>query len=165
MFIPRGKWGQAGVPHRGWRCTELEDLREADSSEPLAICEMCESAEIRYRHLMTHPHYPGILWCGAICAGHMEGDYKAVAARGREKTLQKANKNKRRWLKGWCTSKKGNPYKNINGYNIVIYLYRLTWGLVVTDLATGTCLKRLHGFRSADAAKLQALAACEALGG
>jgi len=40
-----GKWSQAGVPHRGWTCVDIDDL-----GEPSATCEMCETQEIRYVH-------------------------------------------------------------------------------------------------------------------
>ena len=66
----RGKWSQTGVPHRGWACVGIEDLEE-----PAQFCEMCESVEIRYVHLMEHPDYPETLGVGCICAEHMEEDY------------------------------------------------------------------------------------------
>ena len=55
-----GKWSQAGVPHRGWTCIGVDDLEEPDH-----ICEMCEHAEVRYVHVMTHPDYEGELLVGS----------------------------------------------------------------------------------------------------
>ena len=46
----RGKWSEAGVPKKGWTCVGVEDLEE-----PSQLCEMCDSAEIRYAHIMEHP--------------------------------------------------------------------------------------------------------------
>ena len=68
----RGKWSQAGVPHRGWQCIDIEDL-----GEPYAECQMCESQIVRYVHYMEHHSYSEILEVGCICAGHMEGDVAA----------------------------------------------------------------------------------------
>ena len=67
-----GKWAEPGVPHKGWSCDAVTDL-----GEPLEICGMCETAEIRYVHSMSHPEYPDVLDVGCICAEHMEEDYVA----------------------------------------------------------------------------------------
>jgi hypothetical protein len=77
-----GKWSQAGVPHRGWSCVSMEDL-----GEPSEICEMCESQEIRYVHIMSHPEFHEELRCGVVCAGHMAEALSA--AREREKEFKK----------------------------------------------------------------------------
>jgi hypothetical protein len=74
-----GKWSQAGVPHRGWTCIGVDDLEEPDH-----ICEMCEHAEVRYVHVMTHPDYEGELLVGCICAGRMEEDYQRAKERETE---------------------------------------------------------------------------------
>jgi len=76
-----GKWSQPGVPHRGWVCVDVEDL-----GSPSAICEMCETAEIRYVHHMQHDDYLAGLGVGCICAENMEQDY--VGPRLREKRLR-----------------------------------------------------------------------------
>jgi hypothetical protein len=77
-----GKWSDPRVPKRGWECIDIKDLEE-----PAAICEMCETTEIRYVHVMHHPEYPDTLDCGCICAGHMQGD--PVAAREREANIKR----------------------------------------------------------------------------
>jgi hypothetical protein len=77
-----GKWSQAGVPHRGWTCIGVDDLEEPDHT-----CEMCEHAEVRYVHVMTHPDYGGgeaELLVGCICAGRMEEDYQQAKEREAE---------------------------------------------------------------------------------
>lgn len=111
----RGKWSQPGVPHRGWRCVDIEDL-----TYPSAICEMCESQQIRFAHHMEHPNYSGTLVVGCVCAGHMEGD--VAAARVREKTMKTRAGKRKRWLsRNWKTSAKGNPWLNADGYRITVY--------------------------------------------
>jgi hypothetical protein len=42
---------------------------------------MCERAEVRYVHVMTHPDFDGELEVGCVCAGRMEEDYKAAEER------------------------------------------------------------------------------------
>ncbi len=97
----RGKWSQAGVPHSGWQCVEIEDR-----GEPLAKCEMCESQTIRYIHYMEHLGYPQILEVGCVCAGHMEGDISA--ARTRESSMKSRAGKRARWLtRKWRISAKG----------------------------------------------------------
>ena len=66
----RGKWSEAGVPHRGWICVDIEDL-----GEPQMVCEMCESRRIRYVHHMQHPQFRevlavGVRRCGKYGAGY-----------------------------------------------------------------------------------------------
>lgn len=34
--IGHGKWAEAGVPHRGWKCLDVIDL-----DDNLATCQMC----------------------------------------------------------------------------------------------------------------------------
>jgi hypothetical protein len=41
---------QAGVPHKGWHCIDIEELNEQDH-----ICEMCEARQVRFVHVMEHP--------------------------------------------------------------------------------------------------------------
>jgi len=45
-----GRWAQAGVPHKGWHCIDIEELNEQDH-----ICEMCEARQVRFVHVMEHP--------------------------------------------------------------------------------------------------------------
>lgn len=150
-----GKWAQAGVPHKGWTCIDIEDL-----GEPSEVCAMCEIQEIRYVHYMQHPAYPEVLGCGCICAGRMEDDY--VGARDREKSLRNATGRKKRWLeRAWRVSTKGNPYINAGGYNVVVFpLTGATetgsWGFRVTNRATEDFIQSRKPYPSTDAAKLRA---------
>ena len=111
----RGKWSQPEVPHKGWSCVGIEDL-----GEPSAVCEMCETQEIRYVHSMQHPHYPQILMCGCVCAGYMEED--PAWARQREGELRSISSRRQRWLsRNWRISRSGNSYLNVEGRNVVVY--------------------------------------------
>lgn len=145
-----GKWAQSGVPHKGWRCVDVEDL-----GEPSATCEMCETQEIRYVHHMQHPSYPQVLGCGCVCAGHMENDYEG--ARLREKGLRNAGARRQRWLtRNWRTSRSGNPFLNAEGYNIVVYPAGQGWGFRVTNRTSNNTVPSRLPLPLLDAAKLRA---------
>ena len=110
----RGKWSQAGVPHRGWSCVQIEDMEE-----PTQLCEMCESVEIRYVHFMEHPDYSETLGVGCVCAEHMEDDYENP--RRRETALRSKAQRRKTWSKRqWRISYKGNTYLNTEGFNLTI---------------------------------------------
>jgi hypothetical protein len=87
----RGRWSEPGLPHKGWTCTNVEDLEDLIGS-----CEMCNT-DIRYVHHMEHPDYPEALGVGCICAGHMEQNYEA--ARDRQREAEKATARRRRAAK------------------------------------------------------------------
>ena len=52
------RWDQPGVPHKGWHCVDVVDLRangeRADDTD-YATCQMCGNEKIRYVHIMEHP--------------------------------------------------------------------------------------------------------------
>ena len=110
-----GKWARPGVPHKGWRCVDIED-----AGAPDFICQMCEAVRIRFIHLMSHPDYTDQLRCACVCAGNMEGDPAGAA---RREFLFKATLARRaRWLsRKWRRSRAGNPYLNTGGFNVVVY--------------------------------------------
>jgi len=110
----RGKWSEKKVPHRGWRCIDIEDL-----GEPARICDMCESQEIRYVHYMEHDDYLEILAVGCICAGHMEQDLES--ARHRDRMMVSRVSKRRRWLtRKWRVSAKGNEWIQADGYRVTV---------------------------------------------
>lgn len=123
----RGKWASPNVPHRGWTCVNVEDL-----GEPLTICEMCESAEIRYVHYMENARYHGILACGAICAGHMESDL--VRAETRDKKMRSDASRRKHFPSraGWKINEKGNHILKANGFRITVFRKGILWGAVVS---------------------------------
>src|SRR5262245_28940109 len=106
-----GKWSQPGVPHKGWTCVEIYD-RDDD----LQACEMCESAMVRYAHVMSHELYPERIEVGCICAGRMSED--PVGAEQRETNFKNRAKRRAKWLNraGWKSSKSNNPRIKVDGY-------------------------------------------------
>lgn len=114
-----GKWGQAGVPHKGWRCVDTHDAGPDRDSWP--TCEMCESMDIRYVHVMAHPDYAGHLACGCVCAGHMEGHLQS--ARRREAAVKNTARRRSAFprSKDWRVSQKGNPWIRRDGWTVTIF--------------------------------------------
>jgi hypothetical protein len=144
-----GKWSQVGVPHKGWICIDMEDL-----GEPSATCEMCETQEIRYVHHMQHPNYPEVLGCGCVCSGHMGDDYEG--AQEREKILRNASSRRRKWLsRNWRVSRNGNPFLNVDGYNIVVYPAGQGWGFRIVNRVTDQEIVSRKVLATMDAAKLR----------
>ena len=111
-----GKWSHAGVPHKGWRCVDVEDL-----GEPSTICEMCETMEIRYVHIMEHDDWTGTLRCGCVCAGHMEQDLKG--AKRREAGMKSRARRRAAFPQSprWKHSReKGTPYIKVDGIHVMV---------------------------------------------
>lgn len=129
----------------------MEDLQE-----PSAICEMCETQEIRYAHAMTHRDYAGELHVGCVCAEKMEDDY--TGPRLREKALRSAAGRKKRWLsRKWKTSARGNAYLNTDGFNITVYANGDgSWGGRIEEQGTGRTIASRRRYPTEDAAKLAA---------
>ena len=114
-----GRWGQPGVPHKGWQCVDCYDSC-VDGEELHMTCEMCETQAIRYVHAMRHKDYPDDLECGCICAEHMEADYEAP--RERERVLRNTAQRRLKWFsRNWQVSWKGNSFLNAHGLNIVVF--------------------------------------------
>lgn len=97
-----GKWAQSGVPHKGWWCSDWEDMGPGN----VITCEMCESAIVRYVHHMRHPDYPKMLDVGVYCAGAMSGDYKG--ARQREARMKSRASRQQTFV----ASKRWRPTRN-----------------------------------------------------
>ncbi|WP_152563395.1 hypothetical protein [Ruegeria halocynthiae] len=112
----RGKWSQAGVPKKGWICSDIEDL-----GEPSETCQMCESQEIRFVHYMSHKDYPNVLACGCDCAGHMEGSL--TRSNERDKAMRNASKRRQNFpsLKSWAHSRNGNPTILKEGMRVTVF--------------------------------------------
>jgi hypothetical protein len=126
-----GLWNQAGVPHRGWTCIDVEDLEE-----PTATCEMCGKEEIRFVHVMEHRERTEPLRVGCICAEKMSEDY--VNPRRREEALKNRARRRGNWLKRkWRISRNGNPFLNVDGVNVTVFTYKGRragkWGFKVAD--------------------------------
>ncbi len=146
----RGKWSQSGVPHRGWRCVDIEDL-----GEPQVQCEMCESQTIRFIHHMEHPNYSEVLEVGCICAGHMEGDISA--ARIRETSMKNRAGRRKRWLtRKWRISAKGNPWLRADGYRITVYERGGGWAATISSEDNSSVQHSRRNYNTQDKAKLAA---------
>jgi hypothetical protein len=146
----RGKWSKKGVPHRGWACVEVEGLGEL-----AAVCEMCESQEIRYAHHMQHPNYTDILVVGCICAGHMEGDL--ASAKLRDKKMRSRIGKRKRWLaRKWKVSGKGNDWLEAEGYRVTVYRKGRAWGATVSATDDSYLQHSRKRYKTAAHAKLAA---------
>jgi hypothetical protein len=146
----RGKWSDAGVPHEGWNCVEIEDL-----GAPLAKCDMCEAQLIRFVHYMEHPEYGETLACGCVCAGHMEQDL--AAARGRDETMRSRAGKRMRWLtRSWKISAKGNDWLQADGFRITIFKRNGGWAAAVVAVDRPLKYFSRRSYPSGDQAKLAA---------
>lgn len=77
-------------------------------------CEMCGRENIRYAHIMSHPHYPHELSVGCVCASNMSDDY--AGTKNRETAFINRIKRRANWLtRNWKLSAKGNPRLKIDG--------------------------------------------------
>ncbi|MBL8812122.1 MAG: hypothetical protein JNM43_18305 [Planctomycetaceae bacterium] len=118
-----GLWSQADVPHRGWHCVGVEDIRpdgQPEDETEYATCQMCGNERIRFVHMMEHPEFDRVVEAGCVCAEKMSGDY--VNPRLQEGRLRKKASRKARWLRRkWRTSHKGNHYLNVDGMNLVVF--------------------------------------------
>lgn len=145
-----GKWAEKGVPHKGWRCVDIEELEDADQ-----LCEMCEARQIRFVHIMEHDRYPDVLRVGCVCAGHMEQD--PVGAQRRETAFKNRRSRRTRWLsRKWKWSGGGNEYLNTDGFNIVVYAKGSSWAARVRHRASGYSRTSKRPYSNSDAAKLAA---------
>ena len=117
------RWSSAGIPHKGWTCVDVIDLR-ANGEQPedtdYATCQMCGNEKIRFVHVMQHPGLIVDLEVGCVCAEKMTDDY--VGPKRRETKLRNRATRRIRWLKRtWRKSAKGNSFLNLEGYNLVVY--------------------------------------------
>lgn len=124
------RWNQLGVPHKGWHCVNVIDLRAGgpgDVSE-YATCQMCGNEKIRYVHIMEHSDVEDPFEVGCVCAEKMSDDYEGP--RRRENRLKNRAARRTRWLqRTWRVSAKGNSYLNVEGHNLVVYPTRTNrWG-------------------------------------
>ncbi|WP_299929545.1 hypothetical protein [uncultured Pelagimonas sp.] len=122
----KGKWSEAGVPHKGWTCDDVEDL-----GDDRRICEMCRTQEIRYVHYMSHREYDQVLACGCDCAGHMEGNL--TRADKRDHAMRNASARRQNFpnLKSWKRSRNGNSTIVKAGKRVTVFKNGETFKFVV----------------------------------
>ncbi len=123
-------WNQPGVPHKGWTCIGVDDVRDGGTisveETDYAICEMCGKEQVRFVHNMVHDDYADTLRVGCVCAGKMEDPY---AAERREKVARNRASRKSRWLsRRWRVSAKGNDFLNVDGHNVGVHRKGNGWG-------------------------------------
>ncbi len=123
-----GLWDKPGIPHKGWVCCDVIDLRasdddndsDQDSDDLYESCEMCDHERVRYIHIMEHIDYHCELRVGCVCAGKMSGDY--AGAKQRETDLKNRATRRAKWLhRKWHISAKGNPYLKLNDHILGVY--------------------------------------------
>jgi hypothetical protein len=115
-----GLWSQPEVPHKGWHCVDVVDLRPAEGGDyETGTCQMCLNEELRFVHVMRHDEYPDPVDAGCVCAEKMSEDYDAHA---REQRLKNRAARKSKWLaRKWRRSAKGNHFLNIEGCNVTVF--------------------------------------------
>jgi hypothetical protein len=114
------RWDTSGMPHKGWTCDGVEDLREDDPEAPLASCEMCGKESIRYVHSMRHTSHSEMLEVGCVCAEKMAIGYDGKRA---ERTLRNRLSRRRTFLNsGWNPTKsgKGTFWKKKHGVFLLV---------------------------------------------
>ena len=82
--VSGNRWGQSGVPHKGWHCVDVVDLRadgESADETDYATCQMCRNEKICYVHIMEHPDLDESFDVGCVCAEKMSGDYEGPKRR------------------------------------------------------------------------------------
>ena len=125
------KWDQAGLPHKGWNCIDVVDLRadgETAEKTDYSTCQMCGNERIRFVHVMEHPNLGQNFDVGCVCAEKMSGDYEGP--KRREATLRNRAARRTKWLqRKWRVSAKGNSFLNVDGYNLGVHMNKFKrWG-------------------------------------
>lgn len=129
--MSENRWDKVGIPHKGWNCIDVIDLRGdgAGSDETsYETCQMCGHEKIRFVHVMEHTDQEDSLRVGCVCAEKMSGDY--VGPRQREAKLRNRAARRTRWLqRKWRVSAKGNSFMNVDGYNLGVHMNQSKrWG-------------------------------------
>jgi hypothetical protein len=126
-------WRRPDLPKKGWLLVGVTDQRadaKPGESTPFETCQMCGNEQIRFVHRMEHPASGEEIEVGCICAEHMCDDYSKAGPRALESRLKLRAERRARWLtREWRTSRKGNTFLNVEGWNLVIYRTRAgRWG-------------------------------------
>lgn len=117
------RWNKEGIPHKGWRYVDVEDVCEGvvgDEERVYEQCQMCRNERIRYVHILQHPEFDGMIRVGCDCASKMTDDY--VNPQQREKDLRNRVNRKRNFLKqDWrLNPRTGNPVLHYKGEIVTI---------------------------------------------
>jgi hypothetical protein len=126
----RGKWSDPGVPHRGWIYITVEDL-----GSPNEICQMCETSEIRYAHIVRHQNYLCDLRVGCVCAENLTQDYSTPKVR--ERAVSDRNRRRLAWIKKqWRASQQGNPHFSAKGWHFTVFKKGRHWRVAYNSEGT-----------------------------
>lgn len=116
-------WKIQGVPHKGWRLIDVEDIREDGQSEldtDYECCMMCGHDKIRYVHIVTHDEFGEVFRVGCNCAEKMTGDY--LNPERRERELRNRTNRRLTWNKKvWKINEKGNLILKYDSHRITIF--------------------------------------------
>lgn len=135
------EWNKRGIPHKGWVCIDILDLKEEfDSAQEFeyAQCEMCDKEKLRFVHVMKHPEYPDILNVGCVCAEKMAEDYinpRKMENELRKKASRRSNFKRVEWnfnrIKNTYSKKYRGEYitikKATNGNWAVFFAGQRVW--------------------------------------
>ncbi|MBK9149104.1 MAG: hypothetical protein IPM12_14970 [Flavobacteriales bacterium] len=117
------RWNHPGLPHKGWRLVDVEDIRsegQSESETDYETCQMCGNEKIRFVHTVSHPEHDEELRVGCVCAEKMTSDYSTP--RRRETELRNRASRRRNWTKKkWKVSDKGSYYLKLDGKLVLIY--------------------------------------------
>jgi hypothetical protein len=117
-------WNKEGIPHKGWRYVDVEDLAESTpAGEKIRYeqCQMCNYEKIRYVHILIHPDYDGEIRVGRDCACKMTDNYTDPELR--ERTLRNKLSRRQNFLRqDWQPNpKSGNLVLRYLGEHITIF--------------------------------------------
>jgi hypothetical protein len=116
------RWDTPNIPHKGWTCVDVFDVRaEGESVEETTYesCEMCGNERIRFVHLMRHQEHPTELRVGCVCAEKMSNDY--VTPYKREQVLRSRADRRTKWLaRKWRRSAKGNLWIKAGDFHVIV---------------------------------------------
>jgi hypothetical protein len=141
--LGHGKWAISGVPHRGWPLPGVHDVANGQAcceESDMRTCEMCESARIRYVHIVEHDNYADRLEVGCICCENLTGDY--AGPRRQEAELRKRIARRARWMtRGWRLSQAGNPMLKHRGFKLSLCAETAATGCGLKHRTPGAALR------------------------
>lgn len=119
------RWNHPGIPHKGWACTDMDDLEE-----PIGICGMCGNHGLRYMFEMHHPTYEETLFVGSTCTVKMVDEYIGTASElnrkcrvnNKQTSSEKRQLQEEAWFRGWKISSKGNSYKHLSHDTVIVMI-------------------------------------------
>jgi hypothetical protein len=110
-----GKWGDPIVPQHGWFCLQVVDLGELG-----AVCEMCETTDIRYAHHMEYADFPTSSLRLHLRRPH--GGRSCRRADLRARRQRGLTGRRERWPRhrSWRRSRRGNDYLNTGRFLVCV---------------------------------------------